>query len=505
MVQNLYRFKSILIIGLLFFVLGYTPAYGIRWPFNPDSVSLPLGNSYGEYQDYGTGSYFHPGIDILQPYGTHVYAVKAGIVKAVLTTSAQYHWRVAIGDSSGSGWCDGWLYAHLDQPTIQVQVGDTVQAGDYLGDIVYWPVAGFHHLHFVKIRDQGTTWPADWLFIGNPLDELVPIDEPDPPVIENVQSGAKFAFCHNNTHNYFNIGAPLTGDVDIIAKIYDKVNQAYWKVAPYKVEYSIFNNSVSYGPIPSFTFTDTLFWDQNMDVVYQDDQTYNSQGDYDYRNYYFIVTNTDGDSVIESSDQNCSWITGNFPNGNYWVKVTAFDRYGHQTSDSMQAQVENYFQLIGKVNLSDQPPDAAGSIVRIMEVNRYDTTIANGSFLFDNVGGGYYSFHISHTGYSSLDTVAQVTGSSYLQFGLSVESYVRGDVNHDSNIDVGDVVYLINYLFKGGFPPLPFFSGDANDDADVNVGDVVFLVNYLFRGGPSPLTYLKRTVIRPSKRILPWR
>ncbi|MFH1334916.1 MAG: peptidoglycan DD-metalloendopeptidase family protein [Candidatus Zixiibacteriota bacterium] len=481
---------------MLFFLLAHSLAYAVRWPFNPGNTSLPLGNGYGEYQNYGSEPYYHPGIDIMQAAGSHVYAIKSGIVKAVLTTSAQYHWRVAIGDSAGSSWCDGWLYAHLNELTIQVQVGDTVQEGDYLGDLVYWPVAGFHHLHFVKIGDQGTTWPADWKFIGNPLDELVPIDEPDPPVIENVQAGTKFAFCHNNTHDYFNTGAPLSGDVDIVSKIYDKINHTYWKLNPHKVEYSIFNDSVSYDPIPSFTFTDTLFWDRNVSVVYQDDQTYHTQGDYDYRNYYFIVTNTDGDSIIEATDQNCSWNTGNFPNGTYWVKVTAFDRYGHSTSDSMQVQVENYFQLTGKVNLSDHPPDASWSIIQIMELARYDTTSQTGSFLFDNVGGGYYLFHITHTGYSSLDTVAQVTGSSNLQFNLTVESYVRGDVNHDSTIDVGDVIYLINYLFKGGFPPLPFFSGDASNDSLVNIADVVSLINYLFRGGPSPMTFLKKAVTR---------
>jgi murein DD-endopeptidase MepM/ murein hydrolase activator NlpD len=234
-------------LSLFFLVFTVSPAEAIRWPFNPGNVSLPLGNNYGEYQYYGGDPYFHPGIDILQPYGTHVYAVKSGIVKAVLTTSGQYHWRVAIGGSAGSGWCDGWLYAHLDQPTIQVQVGDSVQEGDYLGNLVYWPVADFHHLHFVKIRDQGSTWPADWQFIANPLDELVPIDEPDPPVIENARGSDKFAFCQNNTHTYFNPGGSLSGDVDIISKIYDKINHSYWRLIPYKIEYSLLGSECRRG------------------------------------------------------------------------------------------------------------------------------------------------------------------------------------------------------------------------------------------------------------------
>jgi murein DD-endopeptidase MepM/ murein hydrolase activator NlpD len=94
------------------------PAEGIRWPFGSGDQSLPLGNNYGEYQFYGGSPYLHPGIDIMQLAGSPVYAVKAGVVKAVLTTSGDYHWRVAVGDSAGSGWCDGWLYAHLDRNTI---------------------------------------------------------------------------------------------------------------------------------------------------------------------------------------------------------------------------------------------------------------------------------------------------------------------------------------------------------------------------------------------------
>ena len=487
--QNSYRSKRalrLIFLSISFLVFFISPAEAIRWPFNPGNVSIGLGNNYGEYQNYGGDPYFHPGIDILQPFGTHVYVVKSGIVKAVLTTSAQYHWRVAIGDSAGTDWCDGWLYAHLDEPTIQVQVGDTVQVGDYLGNLVYWPVSGFHHLHFVKIRNQGTTWTADWKFITNPLDELVPIDETDPPVIENARGSDKFAFCQNNTHTYFNPGNPVSGDVDIISKIYDKINNTYWKLIPYRIEYSIYNDTISFGPILSFIFTDTLFWDQNVGVVFQEDAICQTQGDYDYRNFYFIVTNTDGDSVIESSDQNHAWNTEEFPNGTYWVKVNASDRFGHSDSDSMQVGVENYFQVAGKVGLSDNPPDSSGSIVQIVELARFDTTDQIGSFNFNAVGGGHYLFHITHPGYSSLDTVVQVTGNSNLLFTLQVEPFIRGDVNRDLKIDLGDVVYLISYLYKNGPSPIPYSSGDTNSDLKIDLGDVVYLIDYLYKGGAPP-------------------
>jgi len=62
----------------------------------------------------------------------------------------------------------------------------------------------------------------------------------------------------------------------------------------------------------------------------------------------------------------------------------------------------------------------------------------------------------------------------------------RGDCNGDGVINVGDVVFLVNYLFKGGSSPFPLETGDVNCDELVNVGDVVYLINYLFKSGTPP-------------------
>jgi hypothetical protein len=64
--------------------------------------------------------------------------------------------------------------------------------------------------------------------------------------------------------------------------------------------------------------------------------------------------------------------------------------------------------------------------------------------------------------------------------------YVTGDCNGDGSVDPGDVVFLINYLFRDGSPPQPVGAGDVNCDGEVNPGDVVYLINYLFRDGPPP-------------------
>jgi len=63
----------------------------------------------------------------------------------------------------------------------------------------------------------------------------------------------------------------------------------------------------------------------------------------------------------------------------------------------------------------------------------------------------------------------------------------RGDPNADFKVNVTDVIYLVNYFFKGGPAPIPgLFAADVNCDNLRNVTDVIYLVNYLFKGGPKP-------------------
>jgi hypothetical protein len=63
----------------------------------------------------------------------------------------------------------------------------------------------------------------------------------------------------------------------------------------------------------------------------------------------------------------------------------------------------------------------------------------------------------------------------------------RGDANFSGQINVTDVTYLVNYLFRSGPSPIPVSeAGDANCDTKVNVTDLTALVAYLFRGGSPP-------------------
>jgi hypothetical protein len=73
-----------------------------------------------------------------------------------------------------------------------------------------------------------------------------------------------------------------------------------------------------------------------------------------------------------------------------------------------------------------------------------------------------------------------------MEYCVGIEISNRGDANGDSLVNVMDALYILNYLFRNGPPPISFEAGDANCDGDHGALDVVFLLNYLFRGGPPP-------------------
>jgi hypothetical protein len=64
--------------------------------------------------------------------------------------------------------------------------------------------------------------------------------------------------------------------------------------------------------------------------------------------------------------------------------------------------------------------------------------------------------------------------------------HTSGDANSDGIVDVGDPLFIIDYIFREGPAPDPMIIGDVNCDGRVNIGDSKFLLNYVFLDGPKP-------------------
>ncbi len=60
---------------------------------------------------------------------------------------------------------------------------------------------------------------------------------------------------------------------------------------------------------------------------------------------------------------------------------------------------------------------------------------------------------------------------------------IPGDANQDNLANIGDAVFIINYVFRHGPEPVNQSAADVNNDCGVNIGDAVVMINYVFKPG----------------------
>ena len=72
-----------------------------------------------------------------------------------------------------------------------------------------------------------------------------------------------------------------------------------------------------------------------------------------------------------------------------------------------------------------------------------------------------------------------------LPLALDVFAVRRGDAYTDNRVDVRDIIYLVNAIWKGGADPVGS-SGDLDCDNAVTLSDLMLLIQYVFKAGPAP-------------------
>lgn len=333
----------------------------IPWPFYPYDTTHTVWNHYEQHMG-GTSdwSYLHQGLDIITPIAEPTYAVKGGVVKCVLTLGGAIYWRLAVSDSNKADYSNGWLYAHLIESTIAVDVGDTVKQFDYLGDIVEW-TNEWGHIHFVEIRDTGLVWlynDNEWGINFNPLLALTPVHDESPPQIEDIfpDLGVKFGFCTNETSTYLSHDS-LFGDVDIIVKIVDYIGDSEWQQPAYKINYwikrvdngnMIIDTTLSHILNHPYNMYSSGSFEPYAKVLYKRDETFPSPSWMNpVRGYYHVITNNNGDSLISIEDKELALNTADFEDGVYRIYVQAFDPNENFSIDSMDVRFKNGISTVG--------------------------------------------------------------------------------------------------------------------------------------------------------------
>jgi len=248
-----------------------------------------------------------------------------------------------------------YYYRHLQvdpygaYPDLVIKriVGDAVAVGDRIAKIAWWDSSGFHHLHY-EIKN-GTAYL-------NPLAEIIPNPDTDPPHIEDIY----FAVDDNDLPNpsadwtqfHPRAGGACTvvsGETDIIVEAGDRddagvslgdlgqlwVYDMRWRACPDADPNCPWQNTRPLDIIPD-TWKDS--WNEHTRAQFSTRDPWTSSTWYDDPDPdYAIITNYVTGGVSDSGN----WDTNAISNGSYSVSVELTDFAGNKTVLNRRACVEN--------------------------------------------------------------------------------------------------------------------------------------------------------------------
>jgi murein DD-endopeptidase MepM/ murein hydrolase activator NlpD len=150
-------------VGQIATSAGHSTRYRFIWPEPHAQISQGFGPSTFWFEPpYGGYPHFHTGIDLVEPFGSPVYAADDGIVALVGSSSSGYGNYVVIAHSGGLD----TLYGHLS--TALVKPGQLVTQGQTIGLEGSSGNSTGAHVHFELRINQKPINPAPYLPPGQP-------------------------------------------------------------------------------------------------------------------------------------------------------------------------------------------------------------------------------------------------------------------------------------------------------------------------------------------------
>lgn len=150
-------------VGSIATSAGHSVKYRFIWPEPQAQVSQGFGPStYWFEPPYGTYPHFHTGIDLVEPFGSPVFAADDGVVALVGATSTGYGNYVVIAHAGGFD----TLYGHLS--AALVKAGQVVTQGTPVGLEGSSGSSTGPHLHFELRVNQRPVDPTPYLPPGPP-------------------------------------------------------------------------------------------------------------------------------------------------------------------------------------------------------------------------------------------------------------------------------------------------------------------------------------------------
>jgi len=127
----------------------------VQWPY---AVGVPI--TYGFGMRDGR---MHEGTDFVPGAGAHIQAIADGVVSVSTDSGGAFGVTIVI-DHVVDGHQVSTRYAHMEYDSRQIQIGDTVTVGQFIGRTGNTGRSFGAHLHF-EVLENGTTAtdPLPWL------------------------------------------------------------------------------------------------------------------------------------------------------------------------------------------------------------------------------------------------------------------------------------------------------------------------------------------------------
>lgn len=143
------------------------------WPTEFRQINQYFGQNPQNYAQFGLPG--HEGLDLMAPTGSKIFAVAPGTVRVVHTQAHNHNYGIHVRVDHAEGWQT--IYAHLQRATVSV--GQSVKAGDQLGQADNTGNSFGSHLHLTLKRrnnsytsNSGVKWPFN---IFDPTPFLLPL------------------------------------------------------------------------------------------------------------------------------------------------------------------------------------------------------------------------------------------------------------------------------------------------------------------------------------------
>jgi murein DD-endopeptidase MepM/ murein hydrolase activator NlpD len=150
-------------IGQIAASAGHSTKYRFIWPEPQGQISQGFGPSTYPFEPpYGSYPHFHTGMDMVEPFGSPIYAVDDGLVALVGSSTQGYGNYVVIAHSGGLD----TLYGHLSASLVSV--GERVAQGQAVGLEGSTGNSTGPHLHFELRINQKPVDPAPYFPPGPP-------------------------------------------------------------------------------------------------------------------------------------------------------------------------------------------------------------------------------------------------------------------------------------------------------------------------------------------------